>query len=140
MNSFRAVKDAIDFEVARQVELVESGGTVVQETRLWNEGKSATFSMRSKEEAHDYRYFPDPDLVPLKLTPAWVEEIRKQLPELPRERKRRLVEDLGLTDYDANVLVSQKVLVDYFESSLGAFSADRKKPAAKPLANWITTE
>lgn len=140
MNSFRAVKDAIVFEVARQIELVESGGTVVQETRLWNEAKGATFSMRSKEEAHDYRYFPEPDLVPLNLTEAWVEEQRKSLPELPSARRGRLINDLGLSDYDAGVLIAQKELVDYFEQALSKLSADQQKAGAKPLVNWITTE
>lgn len=140
MNSFRAVKDAILHEVARQIELVESGGKVVQETRLWNEAQSATFSMRSKEEAHDYRYFPEPDLVPLKLSGAFLDEIKKNLPELPQARRQRLINDFGLTDYDATVLTNQKELVDYFENGLGTLEAGKRKASAKTLVNWITTE
>ncbi len=140
MNSFRAVKDAIDFEVARQTELVESGGTVVQETRLWNEAKSATFSMRSKEDAHDYRYFPEPDLVPVHLSDAFIEDMRKSLPELPTARRTRLVKEWGLSDYDAHVLTGQKELVDYFETALNALDPSERSAGAKPLVNWITTE
>lgn len=140
MNSFRAVKDAIVFEVERQIELIESGGKVTQETRLWNEAKAATFSMRSKEEAHDYRYFPEPDLVPLKLTKEWVDGVKKELPELPQERKIRLVSELGLTEYDAGVLVRQKELVDYFETGLKSFPKEKHAEWAKPLVNWISTE
>jgi aspartyl-tRNA(Asn)/glutamyl-tRNA(Gln) amidotransferase subunit B len=140
MNSFRAVKDAIDHEIERQIELVEGGGRVVQETRLWNEAQGTTAPMRSKEEAHDYRYFPDPDLVPLNLTSDWLEEIRKTLPELPEARRARLVKDLLLSEYDAGVLVSEKVLVDFFEDGLKPYSTDKRAPLAKPLANWIITE
>jgi aspartyl-tRNA(Asn)/glutamyl-tRNA(Gln) amidotransferase subunit B len=140
MNSFRAVKDAIIHEIGRQVALIEDGGQVVQETRLWNEAKAATFSMRSKEDAHDYRYFPDPDLVSVHLSPEWIEAIRRDLPELPEARKNRLVKDLGLTDYDANVLVSDRALVAYFETALEAIEAKQRVAAAKPLVNWITTE
>lgn len=140
MNSFRAVKDAIDHEVARQADVVQSGGKIVQETRLWNETKGATSPMRSKEEAHDYRYFPEPDLVPMDLTEAWVEELRRSLPELPQQRRQRMVEELGLTDYDAGVVTGQKELVDYFETGLNTLAADKRKACAKPLVNWITTE
>ncbi len=140
MNSFRAVKDAIIYEINRQIALIESGGQVVQETRLWNEPKSATFSMRSKEDAHDYRYFPDPDLVAVNLTDAWIDSIRRDLPELPEARKTRLVKELGLSEYDANVLVSDQALVSYFETALGKFETAQRAAAAKPLVNWITTE
>jgi aspartyl-tRNA(Asn)/glutamyl-tRNA(Gln) amidotransferase subunit B len=140
MNSFRAVKDAIIHEIQRQIEVVEGGGRVVQETRLWNEAQSATFSMRSKEQAHDYRYFPDPDLVPLRLTAEWLSGIKASLPELPEARRARLTSVLGLSDYDAGVLVGQKELVDYFETGVGLFADDKKKANAKPLANWIITE
>ncbi len=140
MNSFRAVKDAIVHEVSRQAEVIEAGGKIVQETRLWNETLGATFSMRSKEDAHDYRYFPEPDLVPLKLTEAFVDEIKRSLPELPNERRNRLVNELGLTEYDANVLTGQKELVDFFEAGLNSLEEAKRKPCAKPLVNWITTE
>jgi aspartyl-tRNA(Asn)/glutamyl-tRNA(Gln) amidotransferase subunit B len=140
MNSFRAVKDAIIHEIQRQVELIESGGTVVQETRLWNESKAATFSMRSKEDAHDYRYFPDPDLVAVALSEEWIESMRRDLPELPEARKARLVSELALSDYDATVLVSDQALVTYFETALSGISEQSRSTAAKPLVNWITTE
>ena len=140
MNSFRAVKDAIAHEVTRQIGLAESGGRIFQETRLWNESQGATFSMRSKEEAHDYRYFPEPDLVPLDLDTAWLEEIRKTLPELPGQRRVRLIKDYWLTNYDADVLLSQKELVDYFEEGVGAFPEGKRKEWAKTLVNWATTE
>ncbi|MFN0118298.1 MAG: Asp-tRNA(Asn)/Glu-tRNA(Gln) amidotransferase subunit GatB [Elusimicrobiota bacterium] len=140
MNSFRAVKDAIDYEVNRQIELIETGGKVTQETRLWNESKAASFSMRSKEEAHDYRYFPEPDLVPVVFSNDWLEKIKAHLPELPHARKNRLINEFALTEYDSNVLISQKPLVDYFEAGLAQFKAENKKNAAKPLVNWITTE
>lgn len=140
MNSFRAVKDAIDYEVARQIELVEGGGTVVQETRLWNEAQGATFSMRSKEEAHDYRYFPEPDLLTLHLDKAWVEKLRSELPELPQARRQRFVQVLGLSDYDAGVLSSERALADYFEAALNALPAGLRSASAKPVSNWITTE
>jgi len=140
MNSFRAVKDAIVHEVARQIELIEAGGKVVQETRLWNETKAATFSMRSKEEAHDYRYFPEPDLVPIDLSDDVIEGFRKSLPELPEIRKGRFISQWGLTDYDAGVLISQKELADYFEQGLGVLPEKTRALCAKPLVNWITTE
>jgi aspartyl-tRNA(Asn)/glutamyl-tRNA(Gln) amidotransferase subunit B len=140
MNSFRAVKDAIIYEIGRQIALIEEGGQVVQETRLWNEPKASTFSMRSKEDAHDYRYFPDPDLVPVNLSDEWIDAIRRDLPELPDARKARLVQELGLSDYDAGVLVSDQALVSYFESALGQFGQGEQRAAAKPLVNWITSE
>jgi aspartyl-tRNA(Asn)/glutamyl-tRNA(Gln) amidotransferase subunit B len=140
MNSFRAVKDAIVFEINRQIEAIRGGERINQETRLWDDTQSATFSMRSKEEAHDYRYFPEPDLVPLNLSEAWLAEMKASLPELPTERKARLVSQLGLSDYDAGVLVSQRELVDYFENGLATLAADKKGRIAKPLVNWITTE
>jgi aspartyl-tRNA(Asn)/glutamyl-tRNA(Gln) amidotransferase subunit B len=140
MNSFRAVKDAINHEIARQIVAVEAGEKISQETRLWNEAKGGTFSMRSKEEAHDYRYFPDPDLVPLHLTKQWIDSVQAALPELPQIRKARLMNDLGLNDYDAGVLLGQKPLVDYFEAALKSLPTEKHKATAKPLVNWITTE
>ncbi len=114
MNSFRALQRALTYEVERQIGVLEEGGRVVQETRTWDEGKGVTLSLRSKEQAHDYRYFPDPDLVPLVIDPAWVEEIRACLPELPEARSARYVEKLGLSAYDAGVLTAEKSLADYF--------------------------
>lgn len=140
MNSFRAVKDAIVHEMNRQVQLIEEGGSVVQETRLWNEAKAATFSMRSKEDAHDYRYFPEPDLLPVKLTEEWIESIRRVLPELPAARKVRLMSQLGLSEYDAGVLVGDQALVNYFEEGLKALPENSRQAGAKLLVNWITTE
>jgi aspartyl-tRNA(Asn)/glutamyl-tRNA(Gln) amidotransferase subunit B len=131
VNSVRFVMRAIDYEIERQIELVESGGTVVQETRLFDSGAGETRSMRSKEEAHDYRYFPDPDLLPLELDPAWVEEIKAGLPELPDEKKARLVGDYGLSPYDASVLVGEAENADFFE-------AVAKGRDAKAAANWVT--
>src|SRR5581483_7332700 len=103
--SIRFVQQAIEYESRRQVEILESGGTIKQETRLWDTNKGETRSMRSKEEAHDYRYFPDPDLLPLKLDPKWVDEIKGTLPELPDEKKARFISEYGLKPYDASVLV-----------------------------------
>ncbi len=140
MNSFRAVKDAIAHEVERQIAATEAGQKIVQETRLWNEAQGATFSMRSKEEAHDYRYFPEPDLVPLNLSEEWLSEMKKGLPELPEVRMQRLMSEFNLNAYDAGVLVAQKELVDYFEEGLTRLPAEKKTEWAKPLVNWITTE
>ncbi len=140
MNSFRAVKDAINHEVARQIELIESGGTVTQETRLWNEAKGATASMRSKEEAHDYRYFPEPDLVTLRLDDAWIESLRAALPELAGSKRDRFVTELGLSEYDADLLASQKPFADFFDATLSSLPEAARKAGAKPAVNWITTE
>jgi aspartyl-tRNA(Asn)/glutamyl-tRNA(Gln) amidotransferase subunit B len=136
VNSFKNVKDAIEYEFRRQVELVESGGKVVQETRLWDAAAMRTESMRSKEEAHDYRYFPDPDLVPLKADPAWVAKLRGELPELPEARRARLAAAFGLSAYDAEVLVSDKSLSAFFDAAMRG----KGKEFAKPLVNLITTE
>jgi aspartyl-tRNA(Asn)/glutamyl-tRNA(Gln) amidotransferase subunit B len=140
MNSFRAVKDAIIFEVSRQAEILNSGGTVVQETRLWNETKAATFSMRSKEDAHDYRYFPEPDLVPIEITNELLNRLKASLPELSEQRKSRLMNDWGLSDYDGGVLTSQREMADYFEEALKNLPENMKKNSAKLLVNWISTE
>jgi aspartyl-tRNA(Asn)/glutamyl-tRNA(Gln) amidotransferase subunit B len=136
LNSFKAVKEALQHEISRQTEVLNSGGRIIQETRLWDDNRGVTESMRSKEEAHDYRYFPEPDLVPLNLSKDFIEGIGKSLPELPQARKKRLVADYGLSDYDANVLVGDKTLAGYFESALKKSDA----AAAKPLCNWLTTE
>ena len=131
VNSIRFVIAAIEYEAQRQVEVLEEGGTIVQETRLWDTTRLVTRSMRSKEEAHDYRYFPDPDLLPLELDPDWVEDIRKTLPELPDEKKARFIEDYKLSAYDAGVLVNEKARADYFETV-----AKGRDP--KIAANWVT--
>jgi aspartyl-tRNA(Asn)/glutamyl-tRNA(Gln) amidotransferase subunit B len=133
VNSVKAVQQAIDYEVARQIELIEDGGTVVQETRLWDPDKGETRSMRSKEEAHDYRYFPDPDLLPLHLKDDWIESIKQTLPELPDQKKKRFMNDFGLSAYDAGVLIAERVRADYFEKA----AAGRE---AKIAANWILNE
>ncbi len=134
MNSFRAVQKALQYEIERQIELVEGGGRVVQETRLWHEERGQTFPMRSKEEAHDYRYFPDPDLVPFTIDRRLVEEIRKAIPELPAEREKRFIRDFGLTVYDAHVMVQEKALGEYFEACV------REKATPKLVSNWIHSE
>ena len=133
VNSIRFVKQAIAYEARRQIMLVEDGGTVHQETRLFDSGRGETRSMRSKEEAHDYRYFPDPDLLPLTLDPGWVEEIRAHLPELPDEKKARFIADYGLSPYDAGVLVADRDTADYFEAVVEGRDAKR-------VANWVISE
>ena len=133
VNSIRFVQQAIEFESVRQVEILESGGSIKQETRLWDTSKGETRSMRSKEDAHDYRYFPDPDLLPLKLDPAKVEAIKKTLPELPDEKKARFIKDYGLKSYDASVLVAEKASADFFEKVA-------KGNDGKLAANWVTSE
>ena len=134
MNSVRFVQQAIDYEARRQVKAIEEGGTIEQETRLFDTAKGTTRAMRSKEEAHDYRYFPDPDLLPLDLDPEWVEEIRAALPELPDAKKERFIGDFGLTAYDAGVLVAEKETADFYESVVGG----TRDP--KLAANWVTGE
>jgi aspartyl-tRNA(Asn)/glutamyl-tRNA(Gln) amidotransferase subunit B len=133
VNSVRFVALAIDYEARRQVELIEEGGQVQQETRLFDSGRGITRPMRSKEHAHDYRYFPDPDLLPLELDPAFIESVRQAMPELPDARRRRYVERFGLTPYDAEVLVAEKETAAYFE-------AVAKGRDAKQAANWVTGE
>jgi aspartyl-tRNA(Asn)/glutamyl-tRNA(Gln) amidotransferase subunit B len=140
LNSIRGVRDAVAHEIARQTALIESGGRVVQETRLWDAARGQTQSMRSKEEAHDYRYFPEPDLVPVELDDAFVAGLRRSLPELPAARQARFGRDLGLSPYDAGVLTADKALADYFESALSRLDEADRRESAKPLANWITTE
>ena len=134
VNSFRNVEAVIDHEIARQVRLYERGQSVVQETRLWDAERGVSAAMRSKEEAHDYRYFPEPDLPPLVIDDAMLAASRAALPELPLERRLRLVERLGITDYDASVLTEERELADYFEAAV-ATGADAKK-----TANWIQSE
>jgi aspartyl-tRNA(Asn)/glutamyl-tRNA(Gln) amidotransferase subunit B len=134
MNSMRFIQMAIDVEARRQIAIVEAGGTVDQETRLYDPEKNETRSMRSKEEAHDYRYFPDPDLLPLEIEQAWVDDIAASLPELPDAKKARFVKDFGLSEYDANVLTAEVANAAYFEQVVTA-SGD-----GKLSANWVINE
>lgn len=134
INSFKFVKDAIEYEIKRQTKVLGEGGKIIQETRLWNLERSETVVMRSKEEAHDYRYFPDPDLVPLKLEHEWIERCRKQMTELPSARMRRFVNECGLSEYDAGVLTASKAVADYFEACVKLFNQP------KTVSNWVMGE
>ena len=134
MNSFRNVQRALEFEIRRQTALLERGEPVVQETRLWDADRNVTVSMRGKEEAHDYRYFPDPDLVPIVVANDWIEAVRSKLPELPDAKRERFIRDYGLPPYDAQVLTSSKALANYFEAAVSAF------PQPKTVSNWIMSE
>jgi aspartyl-tRNA(Asn)/glutamyl-tRNA(Gln) amidotransferase subunit B len=131
MNSFRHVEKALEYEIKRQIAMLEDGGKVIQETRLWDVDQGVTISMRGKEEAHDYRYFPDPDLVPLRIEEKWVEEIRKSLPELPDEKKERFVRQYQIPEYDAEILTSTKPLSGYYEETVKLFSEP------KIVSNWM---
>jgi len=135
LNSFRFMEKAIEFEIRRQIELIEDGGRVVQETRLYDPDRDQTRSMRSKEDAMDYRYFPDPDLLPLEITVATIERIRGGMPELPQAMRTRFESSFGLSAYDANTLTGSRALAIYFETTLSAFGGD-----AKLAANWVTGE
>lgn len=134
VNSFKFIQKALEYEIRRQISLLESGDRVVQETRLFDSNRGVTFSMRSKEEAHDYRYFPDPDLLPVTVDSRLIEEIRGSLPELPDARFKRFVEEYGIPAYDAEILTSSKEIADYFEGCLKHY--DRPKA----VSNWIMTE
>jgi len=134
MNSFKNVQKALEYEIRRQIKAVESGDTLVQETRLWNADQEITLSMRSKEYAHDYRYFPEPDLVPLAIDSAWMEEIRRSLPELPEAKRDRFVRAYGIPEYDAGVLTMRKKLADYYEAAVKAHSDP------KMVSNWVMVE
>ena len=134
MNSFKNVQKALEFEMRRQKAMLERGDPVVQETRLWDAGRNVTISMRDKEESHDYRYFPDPDLVPVVVSEDWVREIRANLPELPEAKRERFIRDYALPPYDAQVLTSTKSIANYFEAALKRF------PQPKTLSNWIMSE
>ncbi|KIH76092.1 aspartyl/glutamyl-tRNA(Asn/Gln) amidotransferase subunit B [Geoalkalibacter ferrihydriticus] len=134
INSFRFIKQAIEYEVERQIELIEEGGQVVQETRLFDPGTGVTRSMRGKEEAHDYRYFPDPDLVPLVVDEEWIGRMRAQMPELPEARRARFVRDYGIPEYDAEVLTAERALADYYDACV------KLHGAAKVCANWVMGE
>jgi aspartyl-tRNA(Asn)/glutamyl-tRNA(Gln) amidotransferase subunit B len=133
VNSIRAIGQAIDYEARRQIDIIEDGGTIEQETRLFDSAKGVTRSMRTKEEAHDYRYFPDPDLLPLELTPDYVESLRKGLPELPDEKRARFMKQYALSAYDAGVLTAERESADFFE-------AVAKRRDGKAAANWVVNE
>ncbi len=134
MNSFRHVQRALEYEIERQISVVEEGGQVEQETRLWNPHLGITETMRKKEEEHDYRYFPEPDLVPLVLTEQFVENMRSELPELPDEKKKRFMDQYGLSAYDSEVLCSSRELADYYEKAVSAYNNP------KAIANWVMVE
>ena len=146
LNSFRFLERAIDYEVRRQVELIEDGGRVVQETRLYDPDRDETRSMRSKEEAHDYRYFPDPDLPPLVVEADWIERVRAAMPELPSDMRRRLVEQYGLGSYDATTLTASRDVATYYESVVAALATsgvagrDSVATLAKSAANWVMVD
>ncbi len=140
VNSIRFLGQAIEYEIDRQLDILESGGEVIQETRLFDPVKSETRSMRSKENAHDYRYFPDPDLLPLRLSHDRVNAIKASMPELPDAKKERFMREFNLTAYDADVLVAEKETADYYESAIAALTAKDKTVPAKILANWLISE
>src|SRR4029434_3673058 len=133
VNSFRYVEKEIDYEIARQIDVLDRGGKVVQETRLWDSATGRTNSMRSKEEAHDYRYFPEPDLPPLIVDEARIARVRAAMPELPEARSRRFVEQYAIPAYDAGVLTQSSALADYFEATAAVVSP-------KAASNWIMGE
>lgn len=134
LNSFRFIERSLDYEISRQIDLIKKGGTVIQETRLFNAEQGVTYSMRGKEEAHDYRYFPEPDLLPVTVDDAWVESVKKTLPELPMEKMERFMREYGLPRYDVEILSSDRELARYFEEVLALF------PDAKTVSNFIMTE
>lgn len=134
LNSFRFLQKALEYEIERHIGVIEGGGRISQETRLWNQNENYTVSMRSKEKAHDYRYFPEPDLLPIHVSDAWREEIRKSLPELPEAKRARFVAAYGITPYDAGVLTGSQELADYFEAAVKAGAP------GKSAANWMQTE
>jgi len=131
LNSFRSLEKSLDYEINRQTAILKAGGKIEQETRLWDETKNITGKMRGKESAHDYRYFPEPDLMPLKISDDWINEIKKFLPELPYDKRKRYIQELGLSVYDAAVMVANKELANFFENCLSVY----EQP--KIIANWI---
>ena len=131
LNSFRFLKMALDYEIARQVSVLEAGGKVEQETRLYDASTGETMGMRSKEHAHDYRYFPEPDLVPLRISESWLADVRSRMPELPAQKRSRFIESYGLREYDSQVLTSAQEISDYFEN-VAAVSGDPRM-----AANWV---
>jgi len=131
LNSFKAIVRAVEGEAKRKIEVLESGGTVIQETRRWDDAKGVSYAMRSKEEAHDYRYFPEPDLMPIVVDEKWKQEIKDSLPELPEARKKRYINEYGLPEYDASILTASKALADFFEDAV------KNTDNAKAVSNWI---
>ncbi|AMN46732.1 aspartyl-tRNA(Asn)/glutamyl-tRNA(Gln) amidotransferase subunit B [Steroidobacter denitrificans] len=140
LNSFRYIEKAINHEVARQIEIIEGGGTIRQETRLYDPDKDETRALRSKEEANDYRYFPDPDLLPVVLDPSFIEQVRISLPELPDQKAARYLEQFGLSAYDAGILTASREMGDYYEAVLAALGAEHGGGHEKLAANWIMGE
>jgi len=134
LNSFRYLQKALEFEIERHIGVIEGGGKIIQETRLWNQGEGHTVSMRSKEKAHDYRYFPEPDLLPVHVSAAWSEKVRRSLPELPEAKRARLISQYSITPYDAEVLATDAELANYFEA------AAKGGASGKNTANWMQTE
>ena len=134
LNSFRAVQRAIDYEVERHIEILEEGGQVEQETRSWDDGQGITLSMRGKEEANDYRYFPEPNLVPIIIDQDYIEEIRETMPELPDHKKQRLIDELDLPEYDAGVITSSRAMATFFDETVALYSD------AKKVSNWLMVE
>lgn len=134
LNSFKAVRAAIDYEIERQIDILESGGSIAQETRLWNATLNQTFSMRGKEEAHDYRYFPEPDLPPFEISDAQIQKVREELPELADQKKARFIKEYGLPEYDAGVLTANRAVSEYFEEAVAL------KAPPKKISNWIMVE
>ena len=131
INSFRFVEKALEYEIKRQIKVLEDGGKIIQETRLWDPYRGVTESMRGKEEAHDYRYFPEPDLVPMTVDQTWIDEIRSSLPELPDKKRERFVSEYGLPESDADLLVSEKSVAEWFEEAV------RLGGQPKDVSNWI---
>ena len=134
LNSFRFVQRAIEYEVDRQIKILEQGGSIIQETRLYDSNKGVTFSMRSKEEAHDYRYFPEPDLVPVEISDEWIKEAMGELPELPEKKRERFIQNYKIPEYDAGVLTASKEIADYYEKSASLY------PEFKVISNWVMGE
>jgi aspartyl-tRNA(Asn)/glutamyl-tRNA(Gln) amidotransferase subunit B len=140
LNSFRFMEQAINFEVRRQIDIIEDGGRIIQETRLYDPDKDETRPMRSKEDAMDYRYFPDPDLLPLEVRQEWIDEVKGAMPELPGAKRMRYLNNYGLSAYDADLLSQSRDWTEYFETALASLDADDKATAAKQVANWMTGE
>ena len=134
LNSFRFVQRAIEYEVDRQIKILEQGDSIIQETRLYDSNKGVTFSMRSKEEAHDYRYFPEPDLVPVEISDEWIKETMGELPELPEKKRERFIQNYKIPEYDAGVLTASKEIADYYEKSASLY------PEFKVISNWVMGE
>src|ERR1700744_5473645 len=138
MNSINFIGQAIEYEARRQIEIIEEGGAIEQETRLYDPNKGETRSMRSKEEAHDYRYFPDPDLLPLEFSQAFVDELKNKLPELPDQKRSRFIANFALSPYDASVLVAERESADFYEAALAKLA--NKGRDGKLAANWVINE